>query len=206
MTILETKKPMGTMTWNSVAEEFDAWALLNGCPQHGCNSLKCKFKEIIQRPKPTGHAACPAYVDHVHIILVFMDGKFCTLNPDNDNNDNEDCIKITDSSNDKTTYSKILSTNKVVIKQEPGVKPEEVFTVSCHAQATTLSCPSKNAGNDFLCSISMALDPQVQATIAKERSTQMMQATQILSLTTQVHDGQLTIETLHTHILDLKHE
>src|ERR1700722_3124874 len=201
MDIMDEIIPTGEKAENSVAANFKEWAIANERPERDVKSLKKKFNALVRTEKPTGEGECPSYIDRAHHLYDLMDEKYMTQDVDDN-----DVIELSDS-DDATTYDKIFGkkTKNVIIKQEPG-EANVAMTVSRRSQAATLPRPGKNTGNEFLKTISNALDPRIQASLAEDRTTRSIQTTQILGLTTQLRDAQATIETLRTRISDLERE
>ena len=116
MDILEDDLPTGSIAWNTITAKYDTWVQINAQPGWAADSLEHKLKEVIWKPKLTGHTDCPTYVDHMYALYDLMDSKFCTIGIDN--GEEGDCIKISDNSSDdsSTTHTKIFSNKRVIIK------------------------------------------------------------------------------------------
>jgi hypothetical protein len=97
--------------------------------------------------------------------------------------------------------SKVFTDKKPTVKIEPGT-PAPIA-----ARRTTQSArSSKNPANDFMKTISSALDPSLQAAMTSDRMAHAMQNTQILSLTNQLRDAQSMIETLRNRLSEAERE
>lgn len=209
MDIAEVIVPVGKKGWNTVAVEFAEWAKENGRPERSSDSLEKKFKQVVRMEKPTGQADCPLWLDRAHAIYNLMDEKVTTRDVDDEDIADEP-LELSSSDELEEELTMELLTRKptrktpaVKVKKEP-TSPS--VTVSRRAQTATLPRTTvRNASNEFLRSVSNALDPHAHSAMAEERATRSILQTQIFSLTTQLRDEKSLTELLRNRITDLDH-
>ena len=202
--------PIGKKGWNTVAAQFAEWAKENGHPARTADSIERKFKQVIHMEKPTGQADCPSWLDHAHMIYRLMDEKVTTQDVDDEDIADDEPIELTDSNElEEEFMMALLERNPprkvpvLKIKKEPTSLS---LTVSRRAQTATLPHTQNSAGNEFLKSISNALDPRAHAFMTDERAMRSILNTQVLSLTNQLHHQEGCTEDLRNHISGLKCE
>jgi hypothetical protein len=126
-----------------------------------------------------------------------MEDKATTRGLDDDEFADEDLIEISDEDDEAN----------VSVKKNPKVKKEPsspTLTVSRRAQTASLPHTTRNLGNEFLKSISKALDPQLQAAMSEERTSRSMLHTQILGLSNQLRDEKALSEICLNRVSDLE--
>lgn len=201
--IAETHLPLGRKGWNTVAHDFAEWAQENGRPERSGESLENKFKQLVRLEKPTGRADCPAWLDHAHAIYAMMEDKATTRALDDDEFADEDAIEISDDNEAVVPVKTQRAAKKIVLVKKEPISPS--LTASRRAQTALLPrTTTRNLSNDFLKSISNALDPQMQAAISEERTGRSMLQAQILSLTNQLRDEKALSEIRLNRISDLE--
>jgi hypothetical protein len=115
------------------------------------------------------------------------------ISDDDDDGDGDD-------DDDTSVAGKISPAKKVKVKVEPGT------TAPVAVRRSTQPRTSKNVGNEFMKTISSALDPGLQAAMTNDRMTRSIQNTQILTLTNQIRDAQSTIELLRNRVSEVERE
>ncbi|KAK0489863.1 hypothetical protein EDD18DRAFT_1359204 [Armillaria luteobubalina] len=197
--VLEMWLPLGGKAWNSVTDEFNAWAHENGHPTRAAKSLEAKFKQLVKTSKLTGDAECPPHVERAHEIEDLMNDKAGSR--DLDDNEIIDVDNVHESSDEE---------NIPVKKSTILVQPPIQGPIACHS-ATDYLTNSVNTGphqcnnaQDILQNISSVLSPDAQLACSEEFLTRSMQTTQIFTLTALNRDLQNRIDQLQSDLATAK--
>ena len=139
-----------------------------------------------------------------------MDEKVTTRDLDDEDIADDEPIELTDSDELEEEFTMaLLERNPQRKAPAPKIKKEPTspsLTASRRAQTATLPRTRNSAGNEFLKSISNALDPRTHAAMTDERATRSILNTQVLSLTNQLRHQEGRTEDLRNRIGDLERE
>ncbi|KAG1789266.1 uncharacterized protein HD556DRAFT_1447115 [Suillus plorans] len=207
-TASDSSKKRGRQQGAPNYNEDDIDALLDACESclpvsaKTCSSksFELKFKQFIRTTKPTEDAECPPYIDS----LINEKAGTCDLN---DKELADEVVEISDDNKDtmaSVVLPKMKPTQIKLEVHEPCLGP----TARC-ATSPTISHPprsSRSAGVDLLTTISVSLDPCLQAVQDEERSARAIQSMQVLSLTTQLRDAHATINKLHGQLVQVEQD
>lgn len=164
--------------------------------------------QLTKTSKPTGDAECPLHIERAHEIDNLMNEKVGTRDLDDSEivNIDEDNDHISISSDDDDAPAAPAKTvAKKVIKQEPGTISQG--PVARRIPSNSLSTPtprvphaSKTAPIDLLNTIMHSLDLGARVAREEERTARSLQATQLLTLTSQLRDAQASTDDLRNRL------
>ncbi|KAJ3934568.1 MAG: hypothetical protein NXY57DRAFT_1108912, partial [Lentinula lateritia] len=176
--ILRCNLPLGQRAWSRCADEFNEQAEQQGRPTRLAKSLELKYKELVKTTKPTGDAELPRNVEDALEIEEMMNDKAGTRDLDDsdigdfDDNDSE-------SESDKE--------NAPTRKKSKVIIDFTLFT-------------SVTSSRDFVDTLSAALDPVAQTARAEEQSSRTLQATSMLTMSSQLRELQRTTKNLRQRL------
>lgn len=147
--------------------------------------------------KPTGDAVLPHFVSRAHDVERLMNEKAETADLDD-----SEVIDISSDSDDEDQENKAPV---VKVKTEPGVHTTAGPTVHRAPNnrlrpPTTTSSGRAQERNNLLVNLTNTLDPAAQAARAEDRAARSFQSAQIMTLSSQVRDSQMTIENLRSQL------
>ncbi|KAG1842753.1 hypothetical protein DFJ58DRAFT_645183, partial [Suillus subalutaceus] len=183
--------PVGAKSWSAIETTFGQWADENSRPARSAKSLELKFKQLVHTTKPTGDAECPPHIEHAHQI-------------DSDINERAGTQDL----DDKDIADEVL----VISDQEDNLQPKacnpRLGPIARHS-VTPAPCASRNShtpGLELLTTISTSLDPHLQAAQDDEQTARTLQSTQVMSLSNQLRDAHMTINSLRDQLLQAERE
>ncbi|KAJ3804692.1 hypothetical protein F5876DRAFT_5531, partial [Lentinula aff. lateritia] len=190
--ILRRNLPLGQRAWSRCADEFNEQAEQQGRPTRLAKSLELKYKQLVKTTKPTGDAELPRNVEDALEIEEMMNDKAGTRDLDDsdigdfDDNDSE-------SESDKENAPTRKKSKATVKKQSTATGPV------AHRRATGRQT-SVTSSRDFVDTLSAALDPVAQTARAEEQSSRTLQATSMLTMSSQLRELQRTTENLRQRL------
>ncbi|KAG1800913.1 uncharacterized protein HD556DRAFT_1438914 [Suillus plorans] len=167
------------------------------CP---AKSLELKFKQLVRTTKPTGDAECPPHIERAHKIDFCMNEKAGTRDLDDDEFTDE-VINIRSDEDEPQR----AGTPKVSVKTEIW---EPALSISCCSVGTPTPRPrtSRTSDLNLLTLITTSLDPQLQAAQDDEHAARTLQTTQLVSMSNQLRDAHMTINSLRNQLLQCECE
>lgn len=150
--------------------------------------------------KPTGDAECPPHIERAHQIDSNINERAGTRDLD----DEDIADKVLVISDKEDNLQPKAHNPRVLVKQEP----QELGPIARHSvtPAPRASCNSHTPGLELLTTISASLDPCLQAARDDKRTARTLQSTQVMSLSNQLRDAHMTINSLHDQLLQAEHE
>ncbi|KAK7459485.1 hypothetical protein VKT23_009468 [Stygiomarasmius scandens] len=189
---LRERLPLGEKGWKDVTELYNKDASEIGRPIRTWKSLETKFKQLAKTRKPTGDAEIPPYVREAIDIEELMNEKAGTRDLDDEGFVNDSAEADGDEADDE-------------VENVPPVKKVKIQQNMPHVQG-----PIARRGNpperrrtstqDFLSTITHALDPAAQMAQEDAQSTRSLQTTQLIMLNGQVRDLQRTVDNLRQQL------
>lgn len=203
--ILRDDLPLGGKGWNAIGVTYCTEAEAEGRPARTAKSLELKYKQLVKTKKPTGDAEVPDYIELAWEIEDLMNEKAGTRDID-DEDLVDDVIDVSDGEDgedeDDATPAP-LPKRKAEVKSEASATRPVVRRAPTNAFTTGAARgPRSRGAESLLTNLTSALDPNVQAARAEERSARGMQATQILSLSSQLREAQNLIENFRFQLSD----
>ncbi|KAJ3744566.1 hypothetical protein EV360DRAFT_90148 [Lentinula raphanica] len=153
--------------------------------------------KLVRTTKPTGDAELLPHVEEALEIEDLMNEKAGTRDLDDEeympnNDDDDDADSGGDSDKENHPVAK-----KVKTKSSEGPVARRQVT-KCHTAASN--------SQNFVDTLSAVLDPAVQAARQEEQSSRTLQATSMLTLSSQLREAQRTIDTLQQRLDESQRE
>jgi hypothetical protein len=154
--------------------------------------------KLVRMTKPTGDAECPPHIERAHEINDLTNEKAGTRDLDDDEFADE--VIVIGSDDDEP----VATTPRVSVKTET-----QGPTLAARHSITPASRPSRTSrtpGLDLLTSITASLDPRLHAARDDDRAARTLQTTQIISMSNQLRDANMTINGLRDQLLQVERE
>ncbi|KAJ3870933.1 hypothetical protein F5051DRAFT_488950, partial [Lentinula edodes] len=184
--------PLGQRAWSRCADEFNEQAEQQGRPTHLAKSLKLKYKQLVKTTKPTGDVELPWNVEEALEIEELMNDKAGTRDLDD-----SDIGDFDDNDSDSESDNKNAPTRK---KSKATVKKQSSATGPVARRQATGRQTSVIRSRDFVDTLLAALDPVAQTARAEEQSSRTLQATSMLTMSSQLRELQRTTENLRQRL------
>lgn len=156
--------------------------------------------KLVRMTKPTGDAECPPYVDRAHYVESLINEKVGTRDLDDDDIVVNDAIDLC-SDDESSKPSKANKPTSIKVK----VEPRDLGPIA-RRSGTPHTRSSRAGGLELLGSISQSLDPHLLAARDEERAARAMQNTQLLALSNQLRDAQITIDNLRNQLSQVERD
>ncbi|KAH7874861.1 uncharacterized protein C8R40DRAFT_1170965 [Lentinula edodes] len=190
--ILRRNLPLGQRAWSRCADEFNEQAEQQGRPTRLAKSLELKYKQLVKTTKPTGDAELPRNVEDALEIEEMMNDKAGTRDLDD-----SDIGDFDDNDSDSESDKENAPTRK---KSKATVKKQSTATGPVARRQATGQQTSVTSSRDFVDTLSAALDPVAQTARAEEQSSRTLQATSMLTMSSQLRELQRTTENLRQRL------
>ncbi|GAW10473.1 protein [Lentinula edodes] len=190
--ILRRNLPLGQRAWSRCADEFNEQAEQQGRPTRLAKSLELKYKQLVKTTKPTGDAELPRNVEDALEIEEMMNDKAGTRDLDD-----SDIGDFDDNDSDSESDKENAPTQK---KSKATVKKQSTATGPVARRRATGRQTSVTSSRDFIDTLSAALDPVAQTARAEEQSSRTLQATSMLTMSSQLRELQCTTENLRQRL------
>ncbi|KDR67831.1 hypothetical protein GALMADRAFT_216203 [Galerina marginata CBS 339.88] len=203
--IVEVRLPVGPIGWTQVGEDFGKWAKSEGRPERTAKSLENKYKQLVRTKKPTGEGTIPSEIARALEIeqLILIEAETRELDDSEIvDQDDQDVLELSTEDEEDSPPARKPNKDVKTVKQEP-----KTYSVGLSRRMAEREQPAPrnrtsrvNQSQDFLSSISSALDPSTQEARDDARAARSMQSTQIFTMYQTLRDSQTTTETLRTRL------
>ncbi|CAA7263431.1 unnamed protein product [Cyclocybe aegerita] len=199
---VEEELPLGQRGWQSIHRGFTCWARRNDAAERTLKSLETKFKQLVKTTKPTGDAYCPPDVKRAHKI----DGRINERAATRDLNDSDfdDAAQLTGGSEDDDDDADDIPEAPKKSRKAASAGNRDIQNAIIRRPDPAVQRRSRSNNVDLIGKLANAFDPSVQQARDEERAQCSFQASQMFTLSQQLRDANLTIESLRSQLSTLQ--
>ncbi|CAA7268225.1 unnamed protein product [Cyclocybe aegerita] len=199
---VEEELPLGQRGWQSIHRGFTRWAHRNDAAERTLKSLETKFKQLVKTTKPTGDAYCPPDIKRAHKI----DGRINKRAATRDLNDSDfdDAVQLTGGSEDDDDNADDIPEAPKKSRKAASAGNRDIQNAIIRRPDPAVQRRSRSNNVDLIGKLANAFDPSVQQARDEERAQRSFQASQMFTLSQQLRDANLTIESLRSQLSTLQ--